>query len=95
MTDAFRISISDNVATALKELPAGRVVSVSGGADIEWITPLEVIPAGHKIALCDIPLKSAVTKYGETIGSALRDIPRGALVHVHNVEGCRGRGDLL
>jgi len=32
-------------------------------------------------------------KYGETIGSATEYIKQGDHVHVHNVEGLRGRGD--
>ena len=32
-------------------------------------------------------------KYGEVIGAATRDIRVGEHVHVHNVEGKRGRGD--
>jgi altronate dehydratase small subunit len=34
-----------------------------------------------------------VIKYGETIGLATSDISPGEHVHVHNVEGQRGRGD--
>ena len=95
MSDAFQITATDNVATALNDLTAGRAVSISDGSSPQLITALERIPAGHKIALRDIPRQSAVIKYGETIGLALKDIPRGSLVHVHNVEGRRGRGDLL
>jgi hypothetical protein len=28
-----------------------------------------------------------VRKYGEVIGAALQDIPKGALVHTHNMTG--------
>jgi altronate dehydratase small subunit len=35
-----------------------------------------------------------VLKYGESIGVASSDIQMGQLVHVHNLEGARGRGDL-
>jgi len=34
-----------------------------------------------------------VLKYGEVIGRATTRIEAGELVHVQNMEGCRGRGD--
>jgi altronate dehydratase small subunit len=33
-------------------------------------------------------------KYGEIIGKATTDIKPGQHVHVHNVAGTRGRGDV-
>jgi altronate dehydratase small subunit len=35
-----------------------------------------------------------VRKYGEMIGKASAAIAKGALVHIHNLEGTRARGDL-
>jgi len=46
---------------------------------------VEDIPAGHKVALHDIPKGAPVRKYGEVIGVALADIPAGGHVHVHNL----------
>ncbi len=43
------------------------------------------IPAGHKIALRDIPQGEYVIKYGEIIGRAKTDIAKGDWVHTHNV----------
>ncbi len=43
------------------------------------------IPAGHKIALRDIPKGEYVVKYGEIIGRAKVDIKAGEWVHTHNV----------
>ena len=43
------------------------------------------IPAGHKVALTDIPEGSPVIKYGNVIGFAKCDIHEGDWVHVHNV----------
>ncbi len=43
------------------------------------------IPAGHKIALRDIPKGECVVKYGEIIGRAKTDIKAGEWVHTHNV----------
>jgi galactarate dehydratase len=39
------------------------------------------VPQGHKVALVDLPDKSAVLRYGIPIGYALKDIPAGSWVH--------------
>ncbi|MDY4518822.1 MAG: altronate dehydratase family protein [Candidatus Spyradocola sp.] len=49
------------------------------------LTPLGDIPAGHKVALCDIPAGGAVIKYGHPIGRATRPIRAGEWVHTHNL----------
>ena len=59
------------------------------------VTLLDVIPFGHKFGLTRIKSSSPVTKYGEKIGEATADIQPGQHVHVHNVGGTRGRGDLI
>ncbi|MBE5893432.1 MAG: altronate dehydratase [Lachnospiraceae bacterium] len=51
------------------------------------------IPAGHKMALGDIPAGAPVIKYGYTIGYAKEDIPAGAWVHTHNLK--TGLGEVL
>jgi altronate dehydratase small subunit len=51
------------------------------------------IPFGHKFALRPIPMGGSVIKYGEIIGVASQSIAPGDHVHVHNVDGTRGRGD--
>lgn len=43
------------------------------------------VPAGHKVALEDIPQGGPVIKYGEVIGRASRDIEKGEWVHSHNL----------
>jgi altronate dehydratase small subunit len=45
--------------------------------------------------LKDIMKGTPIIKYGETIGSATENISKGDHVHVHNVEGLRGRGDTV
>ena len=44
------------------------------------------IPLGHKFALRDIRKSESIIKYGENIGHAVTDIPKGDHVHVHNVK---------
>ena len=51
-------------------------------------------PSGHKFALLEIPAGGEIRKYGEIIGLATRVIRPGEQVHVHNLESCRGRGDI-
>jgi altronate dehydratase small subunit len=84
---------SDNVATAVEEIQAGEEVAVPVGQSVISIGALEVIPFGFKIALQEIPRGEVIRKYGETIGMAGVPIAKGAMVHVHNLEGTRARGD--
>ena len=44
------------------------------------------IPIGHKVALADIKNGDTVWKYGQDIGRAVADIPKGGHVHVHNLK---------
>lgn len=47
-----------------------------------------------KAALGNIPAGTNIVKYAHVIGRASIDIQSGELVHIHNIEGTRGRGDL-
>jgi altronate dehydratase small subunit len=85
---------TDNVATAVEEIHAGDEVRVPAGRDSLVLTAAEAIPFGFKIALEDITKNAVIRKYGETIGTAGTAIPKGTLVHIHNLEGTRARGDL-
>ncbi|WP_299935278.1 UxaA family hydrolase [uncultured Pelagimonas sp.] len=69
-----RLSPQDNVATALITLQPGQSEAI------------DVIPRGHKLALCDIKAGQKVQKYAQTIGFASEDIAKGAHVHTHNLE---------
>ncbi|MCL4465007.1 MAG: UxaA family hydrolase [Chloroflexi bacterium] len=91
---ALIISPKDNVATVLQDVEAGATIAARQGADVREVVALEKIPFGFKVALTDIPRGAAVYKYGEIIGKSSQPIGKGELVHVHNVEGTRGRGDL-
>ena len=91
---ALMLSDKDNVATALEDVAAGADVPVRLGKKVSHIKALEKIPFGFKMAMVDIAKGASVVKYGESIGIASRDIKQGELVHIHNLEGARGRGDL-
>lgn len=84
----------DNVATTVEEIQPGDQVRISQGGEVRILTAIEAIPFGFKIALEEIPQGALILKYGDTIGKAGRSIAKGALVHVHNLEGTRARGDL-
>lgn len=75
----IRLDGADNVALALEDLPAGSLIE-SG------LKLLELVPAGHKVALCDIPRSGVVTKYGQVIGFASQKIRQGSHVHLHNLK---------
>ena len=92
--EALMLSPKDNVATSLREAEAGAEVQVRLGKEVRTVKALERIPFGFKIAVARIPRGAKVMKYGEPIGVASADIEPGQLVHVHNIEGARGRGDL-
>lgn len=78
---AIRIHPDDDVAVAIRPLPAGERVSVPG-ADVTLVAD---VPAGHKFALRDLPAGAPVRKYGYPIGIATGVIPAGAWVHTHNL----------
>ena len=91
---ALKLSEKDNVATSLAELDPDTEVTVRWGKEETQIKSREKIPFGFKLALSDIKKGARVIKYGETIGIASQNIKPGQLVHVHNIEGARARGDL-
>lgn len=94
--DAIAFTEKDNVATAIKNLSKGQVVTVVLGEEKIHVELLEDVPFGHKFALTDIPKGTQVVKYGEPIGVASENIKKGQYVHVHNVVGQRGvRGHRL
>ncbi|TDF92621.1 D-galactarate dehydratase [Paenibacillus piri] len=83
----------DNVATALDDIPAGAAVVLrTEGADLTVILR-EAIAFGHKFAVRPIASSEDIIKYGEVIGMANQPIEAGRHVHVHNLDGKRGRGD--
>lgn len=92
---AIILNDKDNVATSLTKLAAGEVIQLEVNGRSLSVTLVDAIPFGHKFSLTRIETNSPVTKYGEKIGEATADIQPGQHVHVHNVAGTRGRGDLI
>ena len=94
MKKVFVVDQGDNVGTTVGEpLKAGETVGTEGRITDKSVVAKVDIPYGHKIALVDIPKGAQVMKYGLSIGTATMDIKAGDLVHLHNVESNRGRGD--
>lgn len=93
---AIQASAIDNVATIFADgIVDGTEVMVLDPSGVR--TPIVVIgdvPYGHKLALRAIAAGEQITKYGEEIGVASKDIRAGEYVHVHNLDSMRGRGDL-
>ncbi|MGI9153410.1 MAG: UxaA family hydrolase, partial [Rubrivivax sp.] len=89
-----RMHPADNVAIVGNEggLPAGTVLAEPAAG----LVLRERVPQAHKVALVDIPADTAVTRYGVTIGHALRDLPAGSWVHerVLRMPPARGLDDL-
>ncbi|SNT28285.1 altronate dehydratase small subunit [Bacillus sp. OK838] len=89
------LSTKDSVAVALSEIPANTSVVVKTDLEELVVPILEPIRFGHKFAVKAIEQGADIFKYGEVIGAASAFIPAGAHVHVHNLEGKRGRGDKI
>ncbi|KML41275.1 MULTISPECIES: UxaA family hydrolase [Bacillaceae] len=85
----------DSVAVALSDIPAGAEVIVKTEGIEKTVRILEPIRFGHKFAVRAIPQGDDIIKYGEVIGAAVAPIDAGEHVHVHNLEGKRGRGDKI
>ena len=77
MADYIQIHPTDNVAVALRDLPAGFVISSEAE---KYLTLAEPIPRGHKFTLRDLAEGENVVKYGYPIGHVTRPAPRGTLV---------------
>ncbi len=93
MQNFLKINDNDNVVVALNAIPQGESITVEVSGQSRQITAREEIPAGHKMAVCDIPAGGEVIKYGYRIGNAKEEIPAGAWIHTHNVG--TALGDLL
>ena len=91
---ALQVAEIDNIATVFSDVSVNAVVEVRDKkGNKELIKVLENIPFGHKLAIKEIKKGEQITKYGEEIGIATKDIVIGEYVHVHNLESKRGRGD--
>ena len=78
---AILLREGDDVAVAKTRIPGG---SVLGIGEREILVSSD-IPPGHKFALHDVMVDSAVRKYGQVIGYATAPIHTGDWVHTRNL----------
>lgn len=92
---ALKVNDLDNVATIFANgIQDGMDVEVRDKkGNKETLTVIGNVPYGHKVAVKEIHIGEQITKYGEEIGVATKEIKKGECVHVHNLDSIRGRGD--
>src|SRR5438132_9384069 len=78
---AIRLHPSDNVAVARVAIAPASELRIDGVR----VTVRDAIPAGHKVALCEIQPGEIVWRYGQQIGRASRAIQPGNHIHTHNL----------
>ena len=88
------MDMNDNIGIIKQEVSKGQKITIQNPELNDFIEVKEDIPFGFKIAIKEINQKDIIYKYGEAIGMASSPISKGEMVHVHNIEGLRGRGDL-
>lgn len=82
MTQVIKINQADNVVVAILPQKKGNIITI----DDQKITILEDIPAGHKIAICDIKKDENVIKYGYPIGHLTEDKLAGSWLNENNIQ---------
>ena len=78
---ALRLRDNDDVVVLKRPLKAGTEFTLGDRAFIAART----IPAGHKVAVREVPADAPIRKYGQIIGFASAPIALGDHVHTHNV----------
>jgi (2R)-sulfolactate sulfo-lyase subunit alpha len=78
----------DDVGVAVVDIDAGthcagRILSNNKSLEAD---ATQAIPLGHKIALRDFAVGDTITKYDCPIGTVVKAIKAGELVHVHNLK---------
>ncbi|ACS84650.1 galactarate dehydratase [Musicola paradisiaca] len=71
----IKVHDSDNVAIVVNNNGLRAGTRFSCGLELT-----EHIPQGHKVALSDIACGAPIVRYGEIIGYAVKDIPRGSWI---------------
>lgn len=79
------IEQTDQVITLAGPAGPGDVVVYKAGEETRELRPAENIPVYHKMACAKIGEGQVVRKYGQPIGTALKDINIGEWVHTHNL----------
>ena len=83
--NALLIDDKDNVVTCIREVERGMQVCYRNQEQTHGIRAEEDIPFCHKVAITAIKKGGRIIKYGETIGIASKEIPKGTWVAHHNI----------
>ena len=78
MALVVKINEKDNVAIAIRDIPAGTEV-------MDGVITVTDIPQAHKIALCECPRGTEVVRYGVVLGTTSEDIPKGGWINEKNL----------
>lgn len=89
MINALLIDKKDDVVVAIEEIKKNDLVQYLYKDELQSLVVIDDITIYHKISIKDIKKGNSITKYGEHIGVASKDIDRGMHVHEHNVESVR------
>lgn len=93
MKKALIVHPDDNVANVIDDIVKGDAFELDMDDKKIVLKATSDIPFGFKVAVRDIPQGEAIVKYKQVIGKSSCQIFVGECVHIHNVEGTRGRGD--
>ncbi|MPM87246.1 Altronate dehydratase [bioreactor metagenome] len=94
MRNAMMIDSRDDVAVAIETIKAGETITYVLDGQEKSLTARQDITIYHKLAIHDIAKGAPVSKYGEHIGVAARDIKAGEHVHTENVADHRENLDV-
>ncbi len=83
--NALLMDERDNVATCVKEVPAGQQIVYRKGREVLSLEAKETIPYCHKAALEPLGQGADVRKYGELIGRTNAPIGAGCWVSHNNI----------
>ena len=82
MRSLLKVHPADNVIVALTNLTKGQEVTYEG----ETYSLQDNIPQKHKFVTQDLAAGDPVTMYGVLVGKATEFVPKGGLVHTHNLK---------
>lgn len=80
--DLLCLNSKDNIGITCRDIHAQEILYWNK----QKLTLLDAVGIGHKVSLVCIKSGQKIVKYGVAIGSATVDIPKGSLVHTHNVQ---------
>ncbi len=89
MRNAMIIDPKDDVVIAIETIEKDDDIIYVCNGETLCFPALEDITIYHKAACQNIPKGKSVSKYGQHIGIATRDIKKGEHIHVHNVTSHR------